>query len=174
MHVSHPNDSMLSDNTTSDNHADDLEGNLEWFELEGETPEDVRMFNEANPGGIGEEDVPEADRVAGIFLIFAARFWLKMISCSCQCKHLTAPLEQHTPDARQTFLAAEHTTSKLWCKHAVSSWGTPPSTKPRLFLMSWYVSHLPYQPKSLNHGRLDPHREGYVCTTCPQAQTYHI
>src|ERR1700676_3348385 len=40
MHVSHPNDSMLSNNTTSDNRdvTDDLEGNLEWFELEGETP----------------------------------------------------------------------------------------------------------------------------------------
>ena len=112
MHVSHPNDSMLSDNTTSDNNdaTDDLEGNLEWFELEGETPEDVCMFNEANPGGIGEEDVPEADQVAGIFLVVAARFRL---TCSCQCKHLTAPLERHAPDARQTFLAAERTTSKL-------------------------------------------------------------
>jgi hypothetical protein len=61
MHVSHPNDSMLSETAISDNHdtVDDLEGNLEWFELEGETAEDVRMFNEANPGGIGEEDAPE-------------------------------------------------------------------------------------------------------------------
>jgi hypothetical protein len=61
MRVSHPNDSMLSENPISNNHdaTDDLEGNLKWFELEGETTEDVRMFNEANPGGIGEEDVPE-------------------------------------------------------------------------------------------------------------------
>jgi hypothetical protein len=79
MHVSHPNDSMLSNNATSDNHdvTDDLEGNLEWFELEGETPDDVRMFNEANPGGIGEEDVPEADQVAGMFLVVSTRFRLR-------------------------------------------------------------------------------------------------
>jgi hypothetical protein len=80
MRVSHPNDSMLSDNGTSDNHdiTDDLEGNLEWFELEGETTDDVRMFNEANPGGIGEEDVPEADKaVAGVFLATAPTFQLR-------------------------------------------------------------------------------------------------
>jgi len=79
MRVSHPNDSMLSDNGTSDNHdvTDDLEGNLEWFELEGGTAEDVRMFNEANPGGIGEEDVPKADEVAGVFLTTAPIFQLR-------------------------------------------------------------------------------------------------
>jgi len=62
MRVSHPNDSMLSEEAISDNHdaTDDLEGNLEWFELEGGTEEDVRMYNEANPGGIGEEGAPEA------------------------------------------------------------------------------------------------------------------
>lgn len=67
MRVSHPNDSMLAENGTSDNHdaTDDLEGNPEWFELDGETAEDVRMFNEANPGGIGEEDAPEADETTG-------------------------------------------------------------------------------------------------------------
>jgi hypothetical protein len=61
MRVSHPNDALLSENSTSDNHdaTDDLEGNIEWFELNGETEEDVQMFNLANLGGIGEED--EAD-----------------------------------------------------------------------------------------------------------------
>jgi hypothetical protein len=59
MRVSHPNDSMLSEDSISDNHdvTDDLEGNIEWFE--GETADDLRMFNEANPGGIGEEDETE-------------------------------------------------------------------------------------------------------------------
>ena len=51
--------------------------NLEWFELKGETPKDVRMFNEANPGGIGEGDVPEADQVAGMFIVVSARFQLR-------------------------------------------------------------------------------------------------
>ena len=69
MRVSHPNDSMLSETVISDNHdaMDDLEGNPEWFELEGESAEDVRMFNEANPGGIGEEDQLDAE-VAGTYL----------------------------------------------------------------------------------------------------------
>jgi hypothetical protein len=68
MRVSHPNDSMLSDNTTSDNRdaTDDLEGNTEWFELEGKTADDVRMFNEANPGGIGEDDAPEGAAETGM------------------------------------------------------------------------------------------------------------
>jgi hypothetical protein len=72
MHVSHPNDSMLSDNTTSDNcdATDDLEGNPEWFELEGETADDVRMFNEANPGGIGEDDAPEGAAETGMLYNF--------------------------------------------------------------------------------------------------------
>ena len=76
MRVTHPNDSMLSDSTISDNRdtTDDLEGNLEWFELEGETAEDVRMFNEANPGGIGEEDVPEADEALGMSPIVIVKF----------------------------------------------------------------------------------------------------
>lgn len=70
MRVSHPNDALLSEDATSDNHdvTDDLEGNLEWFELEGETEEHVRMYNEVNPGGIGEEDAPDAVEGAGEFL----------------------------------------------------------------------------------------------------------
>jgi hypothetical protein len=69
MRVSHPNDLLLSEPAISDNHdaTDDLEGNPEWFELEGESAEDVRMFNEANPGGIGEEDQLDAE-VAGAYL----------------------------------------------------------------------------------------------------------
>jgi hypothetical protein len=72
MRVSHPNDSMLSDNTTSDNRdaTDDLEGNTEWFELEGKTADDVRMFNEANPGGIGEDDAPEGAAETGMLYNF--------------------------------------------------------------------------------------------------------
>jgi hypothetical protein len=64
MRVSHPNDALLSEDTISDNHdvTDDLEGNIEWFELEGENADDVHMYNEANPGGIGEED--SADEIA--------------------------------------------------------------------------------------------------------------
>lgn len=67
MHVSHPNDSMLSENAASDNHdaMDDLEGNIEWFELEGETADDVRMYNELNPGGVGEDDDTGMDSTNG-------------------------------------------------------------------------------------------------------------
>ena len=67
MRVSHPNDALLTENPSSDNHdaTDDMEGNIEWFELEGENEEHVRMFNEANPGGIGEEDVPEENGTTG-------------------------------------------------------------------------------------------------------------
>jgi hypothetical protein len=83
MRVSHPNDSMLSENPISDNHdaTDDLEGNLEWFELEGETTKDVRMFNEANPGGIGEEDVPEGQGVfANESSAFSNRIFISFLS----------------------------------------------------------------------------------------------
>src|SRR5882762_7680593 len=68
MRVSHPNDALITEPTISDNHdaTDDLEGNPEWFELEGETAEDVRMFNEANPGGIGVED-PVVKEGAGMY-----------------------------------------------------------------------------------------------------------
>jgi hypothetical protein len=67
MRVSHPNDALLSEHSTSDNHdvTDDMEGNIEWFELEGENEEHVRMFNEANPGGIGEEDIAEGNGETG-------------------------------------------------------------------------------------------------------------
>ena len=39
MHVLHPNEPMLSETVISDNHdaMDDLEGNPEWFELDGKT-----------------------------------------------------------------------------------------------------------------------------------------
>jgi hypothetical protein len=69
MRVSHPNDSLLAEPAISDNHdaTDDLEGNPEWFELEGESAEDVLMFNEANPGGIGEED-PLIEEAVGMYL----------------------------------------------------------------------------------------------------------
>jgi len=68
MCVSHPNDALITEPTISDNHdaTDDLEGNPEWFELEGEPAEDVRMFNEANPGGIGVED-PIVQEGAGMY-----------------------------------------------------------------------------------------------------------
>ena len=58
MHVTHPNDSMLTEVPKNDKEplVDDLEENIAWFEVDGD---DVRIFREQNLGGIGEEDVPD-------------------------------------------------------------------------------------------------------------------
>lgn len=40
--------------------VDDLEENIEWFEVH---EEDVQMYNEHNPGGIGTDDIPSDSRL---------------------------------------------------------------------------------------------------------------
>lgn len=99
VHVSHPNDALLSEDATSDNHnvTDDLEGNIEWFELEGETEEHVRMYNEANPGGIGEEDVPNAVKDAG-----ESQWHLNVKDGSAQPLHIRTPDQRHHRDCGKT------------------------------------------------------------------------
>jgi hypothetical protein len=37
--------------------ADELEENIEWFEVKGDHAEDVQMYNEHNPGGIGTDKI---------------------------------------------------------------------------------------------------------------------
>jgi hypothetical protein len=59
LRVSHPNNSMLEDTSEfPEEEVDDLEEDIEWFEVEGDREEDVRMYNEHNPGGIGTDDIP--------------------------------------------------------------------------------------------------------------------
>jgi hypothetical protein len=63
LRVSHPNNSMLEDTSEfPEEEVDDLEENIEWFEVEGDREEDVRMYNEHNPGGIGTDDIPSDGR----------------------------------------------------------------------------------------------------------------
>jgi hypothetical protein len=58
MHVTHPNDSMLTEVPKTDEEPliDDLEKNIAWFEVDSDN---VQIFREQNLGGIGEEDVLE-------------------------------------------------------------------------------------------------------------------
>ena len=54
---------MLEDTSEfPEEEVDDLEENIEWFEVEGDREEDVRMYNEHNPGGIGTDDIPSNSR----------------------------------------------------------------------------------------------------------------
>ena len=63
LQVSHPNNSMLEDTSEfPEEEVDDLEKNIEWFEVEGDHEEDVWMYNERNPGGIGTDDIPSDGR----------------------------------------------------------------------------------------------------------------
>ena len=86
LQVSHPNNSMLEDISESPAaEPDDLEENIEWFEVEGNDDDDVRIYNEHNPGGIGTEDVVEDEGllVAGnsqaiVGLIFIFYFILQL------------------------------------------------------------------------------------------------
>ena len=64
LRVSHPNNSMLEDiSEFPEEEVDDLEENIEWFEVEGDHEEDVQMYNEHNPGGIGTDDIPSDGRL---------------------------------------------------------------------------------------------------------------
>jgi hypothetical protein len=61
LRVSHPNNSMLEDiSEFPEEEVDDLEENIEWFEVH---EEDVQMYNEHNPGGIGTDDIPSDSRL---------------------------------------------------------------------------------------------------------------
>ena len=79
LQVSHPNNSMLEEIHKSPEEADDLEENIEWFEVEGDREEDVQMYNEHNPGGIGTDDIPldgrhYCDHVIVMQVIYCAHF----------------------------------------------------------------------------------------------------
>jgi hypothetical protein len=58
LQVSHPNNSMLEEISESqEEEVDELEENIEWFEVEGDHTEDVQMYNEHNTGGIGTDNI---------------------------------------------------------------------------------------------------------------------
>jgi len=60
--VSHPADSMLNDVPEAKEYDSDatmvneLEENITWFESHGEDAENVRIYDEHNPGCIGEDE----------------------------------------------------------------------------------------------------------------------
>src|SRR5882762_7901735 len=66
IHVSHPADLMLSDVPEAEEHDSDatvvneLEENITWFKSHGEDAENVQIYNEHNPGCIGEDE-PHGD-----------------------------------------------------------------------------------------------------------------
>jgi hypothetical protein len=169
MRVSHPNDALLSEDAIFDNHdvTDDLEGNIEWFELEGETEEDVRMYNEANPGGIGEEDAGE----------FLEGICTSRMATSSNFPHqnplLTAPSGlQQSRGARPTCLEVEHITSRRWFVHAVSCLDMLHFTMRKLYLTFWYVPILYMILATDSHP--GSHRESDVCPSSSQARAHHL
>jgi hypothetical protein len=112
LQVSHPNNSMLEDISESPAaEPDDLEENIEWFKVEGNDDDDIQIYNEHNPGGIGTEDVVEEEgllmagnsqAIAGLIFIFILQLQHQQMSL----------LALHHREQKRTCTEVEHIMSR--------------------------------------------------------------